>query len=164
MLFKKFKDYIKSINKPEKEPTDPRTLTLEAINLNFQVLADSASDIIFYNNANYALYNDDVRRNYNGSMSYPCVSVEYNFMKDELDNFEKCCVWADKASDIFEKETEFKVMVEVKNIKVPIIRNADIPYDPDYANNDYNIDFEETGKSIVIIIINKLISNSLGEN
>jgi hypothetical protein len=116
-IIKKFKDFFKS--EPEEKPKDPRDLDLDYVKQHFQVLTDSATDIKS-EKSTYALYDDkkpkvgQISRSLRG---YPCLNLRYIFKDDEIEYFEKCAKWADKAADIFESETEFNVFVTSEEIK-----------------------------------------------
>jgi hypothetical protein len=140
-LIKKFNDYIKSINPEEKEPIDPRTLKLEDINRHFQLLCDTASNIRFSENDSFSI------PTLQGHLGYPCIAVVYEFTGEEVDEFDSCAKYANRASNIFEKETEFTVYVEEGTIN-------------DYVYGLDNNPVEKViGKTIIIKIFNKKIPN-----
>lgn len=152
-IIKKFKDYLQSVNQDEKEPTDPRTLKLEDITVHFQLLADTAMDVVF-DKSQFSLpdtTDKDPRKL--GHINYPCVYVTYYFGKD--DDFDKLAKYADRAATIYESETEFTVYVEEGDNK---------EYNPTLIgdlDNDFDLDVTEkkVGKTITITIFNKRLKS-----
>jgi len=153
-IIKKFKDYFKS--EPAAKPKDPRDLDLDYVKQHFQVLTDSATDIESVKTT-YALYDDkkpkvgEISRSMRG---YPCLNVRYYFKGDEMEYFERCAKWADKAADIFESETEFNVFVSSEEIREWMTGEW---MDDDGIRVYQNPNKEITGYYIDISIINRRI-------
>jgi hypothetical protein len=153
-IIKKFKDFFKS--EPEEKPKDPRDLDLDYVKQHFQVLTDSATDIESVKTT-YALYDDkkpkvgEISRSMRG---YPCLNIRYYFKGDEMEYFERCAKWADKAADIFESETEFNVFLSSEEIREWMTGEW---MDDDGIRVYQNPNKEITGYYIDISIINRRI-------